>query len=1191
MPEREPTPEQWAAIRAAGSAAVRAGAGSGKTTVLAHRFLHLLRPGADGAPPPVEDVDQILAITFTEKAVAEMRRRIRELFAVELERASGPARQRWERVRDGLLGAQISTIHAFCARIVRENPLETGIDPGAAILDEHESRSYVEGVVEAELTARLRAGEPAARDLVLRHGLSGGRRGGAVGLCVGFLARLGIMGRDGAWLAAAMARQEAGAPAAEAAIRAAVARIVVTVRAELAVARRARGHVRLAEAWPEWEARLGRTGSGTPLTELYTLSDLCMLLRQVKLTTAIKDDLYLFGGRLHGVVPEECGFLAMLPAARRLTDLIAGIADALRARKRSDAVLTFDDLIAEARALLAGHPAVRARYTERFRAVLVDEFQDTDAVQAAVVEQLAGEGRSLFVVGDEKQSIYSFRGADVAVFHEARRRLGSELPLGTNFRSQPAILDFVNALAAATLRVPAGSVDPAQWTVFDPGQRLVADRAQEWPRPGVRLVSLAAEHRRRALKAVEARELEARVLAGVIADLHGRVERPVRWGDVAVLFRALTQVKAYEYALRRRAIPYYVVKGRGFFQCQEARDVLSLLAAVADPSDAVALAALLRSPFFAIDDDTLWRLAWPDGEARARLTRRFRAGDDFADLPGQAPALRRARDLLLRLRRLRSRATIAELLEEALAATDFEAVCLTQFQGAQKVANVRKLIELARDFERRRLFTLRDFVRTVRELTDGEPRAPEAQLVAEQDDVVRLMTIHQAKGLEFPVVVLVDLGRKLETDNDTTVLDDDLGVIVAPAAGAGLHPLRHARLEAYRRRAVDRSRAEHARLLYVACTRARDQLVLLEGRGDPRYLTAGRGDEYVWCHQVWDLLGREAVGAFVESGAEAATLAVPGGGEVLVERAERYVAPPGTELAEPAGPREAPATEVEHRQVARVLDFRRPAAAEVVTTPTALADFRRCPRQYWYRQVLGIPERGERSAGRAALLGTIAHAVLEALDLDAPADGQIERALAARPEVAGLAPAARRALAVDLGAAAVRLREDVADGLEILGREVPFVLPLPAGRPRVFVQGRIDLLARQGGVHVVRDYKYTAPGGAAVAQHAAQLAPYRLAVLAAGAAAVEAELVFLRGGTVVRRLPALDAAAEEAALVEAATALGAATAAGEPSAFPQTPPGRDACEALGCGYVPRCWGRVVALTGRGSGPPSDSAAS
>ena len=215
----EPTHEQRCAIEVEGSAAVRAGAGSGKTAVLAGRFLHVLRRGSDGRPP-VEQVNQILAITFTEKAAAEMTRRIRELLAEEIAAAAGPERQRWERIRRELLGAQVSTIHAFCARVVRENPLEAGIDPGAIVLDEHQSRDYLETAVEEELVARLRAGDGAARELLLRcRRLRGGLRGGAVELCVRWLDWLGRTGRDGAWLVAATARQVEGAPEAVAALR------------------------------------------------------------------------------------------------------------------------------------------------------------------------------------------------------------------------------------------------------------------------------------------------------------------------------------------------------------------------------------------------------------------------------------------------------------------------------------------------------------------------------------------------------------------------------------------------------------------------------------------------------------------------------------------------------------------------------------------------------------------------------------------------------------------------------------------------------------------------------------------------------------------------------------------------------------------------------------------------------------
>ena len=595
----------------------------------------------------------------------------------------------------------------------------------------------------------------------------------------------------------------------------------------------------------------------------------------------------------------------------------------------------------------------------------------------------------------------------------------------------------------------------------------------------------------------------------------------------------------------------------------------SILAAVLDRDDGVALAAALRSPLFALDDETLWRLAWPAGRDRADLARRFHAGDGFADAPADAPHLDAIRDLLTRLRALASRATIAELLEEVCAATDFEAVCLTQFQGTQKVANVRKLIELARDWERKRFFSLRDFVRMVRRMAETEPREPEAPLVGEQDDVVRLMTIHQAKGLEFPVVIVPDLGRAPNPDNRIPALDEELGIVGGPIDATGRVVVGHAGLELHRARERDRERAEQARLFYVACTRAKGVLVLLEGKGDARYLATGEGDRASWCHQVWDVVGRERLAEFVAAGVDDRTVELADGGAVRFERAGRHLAaaaadPPAREA------RVAPAGPSERAQVARVLDFAPPPASAVVTSPTALADFRRCPRQYWYRQVLGLPERGS-GGTRAALLGTAAHAVLEAVALDGAADDEIVRRLA----TFALPPADVAAVASDVRTAVAALRDDVAAGLEIVGREVPFVLALPRAAPRVFLHGRIDLLARRAGTLVVRDYKYVAPATASVETYAPQLGAYRLAA----GPGTAAELVFLRGGTVVRPLAPIDDAGETADLVGAADALGVALADGTAGAFPRRPPAPSACAALGCGYVGRCWPKSLTAPG------------
>src|SRR5437879_3972315 len=212
-------------------------------------------------------------------------------------------------------------------------------------------------------------------------------------------------------------------------------------------------------------------------------------------------------------------------------------------------------------------------------------------------------------------------------------------------------------------------------------------------------------------------------------------------------------------------------------------------------------------------------------------------------------------------------------------------------------------------------------------MAESEPGGPEAALVAEQDDVVRLMTIHQAKGLEFRAVAVPDLGRGPKPDNRMPALDDALGVVGGPIDASGRVVTGHLGLEEHRQNELDRERAEQARLFYVACTRAQDVLVLLEGKGDARYLREEKGERHVWCHQVWDVLERTRVAAFVASGAPEETLALAGGGTVRVERAARYLEPAGAGPPLPA-PRAAPPGEAERAQVARGLGLAPPRSEE-----------------------------------------------------------------------------------------------------------------------------------------------------------------------------------------------------------------------------------------------------------------------
>ena len=1231
-----PTDQQRAAIETAGNLVVRAGAGSGKTDVLARRYVRLVCDGngaGDGSVTASEEVpgggplpvDAVLAVTFTDKAAAQMRTRIRQLVAKRLAAAEpGVCRERLLRVQRELSGARISTIHALAAGLLKAHPLESGVDPGAAVLDEIEAATWVEHETRRALLAALRAGDDDVRRAAAEWGFARAAHGpGLVGVVCEVLAAAARQGMVAADLEAALARQEAAAREAAGDLRCDVARLVAIVDAWTARPRSvARGAATkdgarvesFVERWPAWRAQLLAFDAEAPVAALLALREFVGAVprawRKGEAWTTFSGLLQfkLESGtpRFRGTLPAAYGLYRSLPLARALARIMTRTARALDAAKRRDSVLTFDDLIAGARALVARHPALVTHAATGIRAILVDEFQDTDPAQVDLLQRLAA-GAEIFAVGDEKQSIYRFRGAEVRLFAELRQRLRCELPLADNFRAVPALVAFVNGLAARVLEPPRAGAG-AWWVRWTPDQRLRARRpAGPTAMPAVRVKSLvnAVGEGDGELRAAAVRALDARVVAATIEDLRreGR-----GYGEIAVLLPVLTQVKAYEYALRRFAVPYEVVKGRGFFQCQEVRDLVSLLAAVVDPEDGVALAGALRSPLFGLSDETLFQLV--HGPAGERLTRRFTAAEGFGELPpATAAQLRAARDLLIALRAARDRRPIAELLAHALAATDYESVLAGQLQGEQKIANVRKLIEQARAFQRRRCRTLREFVTQVRRFLDSELREPEAPLHGASQKAVQVMTIHQAKGLEFPVVILADLGREIRRDYQSpVVVDAQYGTLVASAFGSGRYRLPHRLVEAWGHEDRDRDAAERARLLYVACTRARDLLVLCEGKGKRGFLFAGadrtaacgtpaaepgnggaRGVGTAatpgnWCHQLWCFLGREAMAAFVAGDAERITLDVPGEGAdgesvavaVEVEKSaallERVRAPERDPVAEGVAAVLAAAPgPAERAHAARVLGFRPPPAAELVVSPTALVDFVRCPRQFFNRHVLALSGPRGLGIGRAVdpvRMGVATHAALETLDLAcAPADrpGAVTAALA---RARGLSDGERAEIARDLLAALARWA-DVDREIVVLGRELPFCLPV-AGTPRLFIRGRIDLVAARGARLVVRDYKYArpAPDGEA---YRVQMEIYALAVATAHPGrAIDAEIDYLRGAG-ERVEIALDFPAARERLCRVGTDLAAALAAGDASAFPKAYPGPASCRALGCAFVPRCF--------------------
>jgi ATP-dependent exoDNAse (exonuclease V) beta subunit len=829
------------------------------------------------------------------------------------------------------------------------------------------------------------------------------------------------------------------------------------------------------------------------------------------------------------------------PLSRALAALVGDVERRYRQARERAGVLDFDDLLVRARNLLRDRGALRSEMQSRVRALLVDEYQDVNGLQAEIFDLLAGgppgagqDGTPAplrVAVGDAKQSIYRFRGADVGVFAGLIGRLaggeGQVVRLTENHRSTGGVVDLVNALLAGEeggLGVPFGEEDRLRAT-RPGGERPAAELLEDLEG------GLADERLGREALAVAERVDE--FLEGGTAP-----------GDVAILFRRLTHVGVFERALREARIPVRVARGGGFFQASEVRDLGELCALVDEPGDEVAWAAVLRSPLCGLSDATLFALSRRGLSRLARVDSRDAAGEIGEALAGAAPVgegerLGRFLETWRALREGKGRLDVGETLALAVERLDLEPALLSGPDGERRAANVRKGLLLARRHASRGV-SVAAFAGRIRKLSRLPPREPEAD--AGDAGAVSLLTVHQAKGLEWPVVFVPELGARPPSPARRPVLDEGGRVAVPLFAGRGGSPEETATTARIRDAASRAERAESRRLLSVALTRARDRLVL-----------SGSAP-------------RSAGGTWAEVVARApASLLRRRPRSPSVNRVARPRAPAASPGPAPAPPSLRPS----------------PSQLPVRLSVTNLAEYARCPRRHWLAVQMKLPEprvdaRGEDAPERATVRGTLAHALLAEVDLLAP-------------------PLARRAL---LAAAAARRGDDpgrpgtrrildevgrfldspAGEALAFwartgaLRREVPFLLRLP-GSPAVYLDGAIDALAVQPDRVEVLDFKYAPYRPGAEERYRVQLAAYALAAARAfGAHPVSASLHFLRG--VPRKVDVTPSGGELERLAAAIPSLALGAARGEGRDLSPAAVGRDErrCRAEGCGFATRCFG-------------------
>ena len=837
---------------------VVAGAGTGKTSLLVERLL--VAVGADRV-----GLRQVAAMTFTEKAAGEMRERLAEGLERLLLLAGGriepdptqAADRAWERLRgewaqeaaavegrasralEDLEGASLTTVHGFCAEILRTFPMQAEVPPSfevdageraKAVFDEEwgtfVAKELGPDAPREALWVRLLRAFPLstlaslAREFAVDEApadlLANGRRDDAA---------RNALGRICSTLAEEIEDLLARAPDLHAKPRAFFVAAARTLREV-----ESNGPGSLANR----DAALDRKGAPTSLKSA---------------PEEVAEALANVGKRAFDLLSrlQDVDEAIWSDAVDAVRPFVTSMRDALAAR----GLVGFQSLLVRTRDLLRDRPDVRERLKARWSMLLLDEFQDTDPLQYEIVlflAERAGEsardpfranlepGR-LFVVGDPKQSIYRFRGADYAAFVRAVETIrgdDSPLDLTANFRSRPGLLEAVNRLFAP----PRSSIwnesregDPfavqPRYTAVTPGTDA-PERAEGGP--SVEVLTVDAGE---GVDAQARRIAEGRVLASEILRLRGS-EADFAFRDVLVLLRTFSNVSLYVRALRRAGIPFVVDGGKSFFDRTEVTQLLAVLRAMAVPDDPVALLAYLRSPAGGVDDVELDRWAAAAGEwTREELP-------DPAAFPRLSRALERLRRWAREIRDLPADRAIAHVLERS-ALEPFGAFA---YEGSQRVANLRKLAGVAMDLARDGSLSFAKALEAVAEGTGSDVES-ESPLADERTDAVRLLTIHKAKGLEARFVFVGDLARK---EGSPPPSDDlDMAACTFPvgralAASSRAAGVRNTASVVFEIEKKAHERAERTRLLYVAATRARERLVLLaaqvEAGTEPPWLEA-----------------------------------------------------------------------------------------------------------------------------------------------------------------------------------------------------------------------------------------------------------------------------------------------------------------------------------------------------------------
>lgn len=764
--------------------AVNAGAGSGKTKVLVERYLYILDKGKLRVG---NEIESIVAITFTKKASQEMKERIREDL-----RGRFSEGKKWRRIYRDLEKANISTIHSFCSKILRENPIEANIDPQFNVMEDYEANNLLyevtkkvllEGIEKEEVYDFVKTFDAYNLDNLINTLMYLYEKIRCTGMSFEEVGEITINNIESIRFDS---------------------EDVVHIRDEfsyLISQGRKNSKISKLQYDPVWQDFSNRESFDEEVVDMlpYLKVNIGNMKKEAERIEALEEliDKVLLIKELQNI-----------SLYKVLIKLLIQMDEEYSNEKKAIGSLDYEDLQLKTLHLLEEED-IRTKYQKKFQYIMVDEFQDTNELQKHIIYKLTSvnsilDRQNLFIVGDPKQSIYAFRGADVDVFYDVMDDIEKvsnikPITLEENYRSLNTVLEFINIIFEKLMGKKYDPLKPVNESPNNIDVEILEKSDVEVP-DGV----TEGEYNK---------YFESRLIAKRIKTLVE--ENGYQYGDFAILFRSTTDDNIYEEALREYSIPYYNLGGKGFFRQQEIVDLINAIKGINNIYDDISIVGILRSPMFGLSDEAIyWILRQKCDCILDTLSEPLKNINSEEDRK-----VKEAYNILYLLTLKRNLLNPYELLVELIDKTYYKEVLLLMYGGKQRVANVHKFLELTRDYTEEENGTLSDFIDYIEDLNRNEVEESQAKIESEDGDSVKLMTIHKSKGLQFKVVIIPQMSKRFNMDRSSILFDKNLGLGIKNEDSSP----RYNEIKAVM---SEKDEEENKRILYVAMTRAKEKLIL-----------------------------------------------------------------------------------------------------------------------------------------------------------------------------------------------------------------------------------------------------------------------------------------------------------------------------------------------------------------------------